>query len=93
MFLLTAWPVPPHCVLAQVCILAGLQGVSILPQTDFSQSSCTLSLTVRLQTWKNLGLSNAPHWLEEDGKVMVPPKWKHILEAEYKRERSMSPGV
>eukprot|EP00983_Pelagomonas_calceolata_P014598 463696-Pelagomonas_calceolata.AAC.9 len=46
-----------------------------------------------LQTWQALGLSDAPHYLEEDGKVRVPPKWKHILEAEYKKEKSPSPAL
>lgn len=37
------------------------------------------------QTWKALGLQAAPNYLEDDGKVRVPPKWKHILDEQAKR--------
>lgn len=31
------------------------------------------------QGWRDLGLEEAPHYLEDDGKVKVPQKWEHML--------------
>ena len=32
------------------------------------------------EDWKSLGLDDAPHFIERDGSVQVPTKWRYILQ-------------
>jgi hypothetical protein len=32
------------------------------------------------EDWKSLGLEQAPHFMERDGSIQVPTKWRYMLQ-------------
>jgi len=44
-----------------------------------SDKSALLEAEARGEDWRQLGLPEAPHFIEHDGSVKVPTKWQYIL--------------
>lgn len=74
-----------HCAIHAVCAGKGVAGGG-------STKLALLQAEAKGETWQALGLSQAPHFMEKDGKVMVPPKWQHILAKEKSKIGEMQPA-
>ncbi|GAX85653.1 hypothetical protein CEUSTIGMA_g13068.t1 [Chlamydomonas eustigma] len=45
-----------------------------------SDKLALLEAEAKGEDWKNLGLEQAPHFLEKDGSIQVPTKWRYMLQ-------------